>query len=271
MSPFTKIIYDIIYYGFEKFGRYYSDYPAFVHDNKDPENLHRVRLLIPGIADKPMDSWSYPKALFAGTTWGQHCIPPQGSMVWVSFRLGDPNHPLWFHGHFGMGDIINWTDKQKRVNNFWFQTPQGNLIELDDQEGTIRITDAYGNTTQTSKSGVSVVPYKDGKIFQGSLDAGDEAGSMGETTQKVADTHHQSILGLSSSLQSLAQQTADSWAKMAAALNPLAAAAVVLTEAPNIVDNANKIIDNTKTVNKSLTDINDDLPKMTSTKIFLDR
>lgn len=272
MSPVVRVLYDMVYFGLEKLGRYYSEYPGFIVDNKDPENLHRVRLIIPGIADVPMDSWAWPKALFAGSTFGAHCIPPEGTMVWVSFRLGDPNHPIWFNGHYSADDTKNWTTKQKRYNNYWFQTPQGNIIELDDDEGIVTITDAHGNKIQTSSSGVSVIPMQGGKIFHGSLDKGDEAGAMGETAQKVLTTHNKSLLGALSSLSDLSTNLSSMCTKMAAAVSPLGAAAFLISETPSIINSANNLISNNKILNKSLTDTaKNDLPKIPSTKVFLDR
>lgn len=271
MSPFSRILYEMVYIGMEKFGRYYSTYPGFIHDNKDPENLHRVRLIIPGIADSPMDEWAWPKGLFAGPKFGAHIIPPEGTMVWVSFRLGDPNHPIWEQGHFSADDTKNWTDKQKRYNNFWFQTPQGNLIELDDQDGTITITDAHGTVVKTSDKGVSIIPKDDKKIFMGSQDKGDEAGTMGDTMQKIATVQHHAILGAISNIDGLSKQLQSLSSGWQTAISPISAAAVLTAQATSILKQNIDMQKNNKTLNKSLTDVNKDLDKITSKKVFLDR
>lgn len=271
MSPFTRVLYDMIYLGLEKFGRYYSTYPGFIHDNKDPDNLHRVRLIIPGISDAPSDNWAWPKGVFAGTTYGAHCIPPEGTMVWVSFRLGDPDHPLWEQGHFGKGDTDNWTTKQKRYNNYWFQTPQGNIIEMDDEEGTIRITDAHGNVVTTSGKGVSVIPAKGKSLFMGSEDKGDEASAMGDTTQKVAKTQHEALKGAISNISALSQQLQGLGEKWQAAISPILAAGTLTVQGPLLIKQNVDLQKNNKTINKSLTDIDKDLDKITSKKVFLDR
>lgn len=271
MSPIVQVIYNIVYHGMEKLGRYYSEYPGYVFDNKDPDNLCRVRLIIPGIADNPMDDWAWPKDLFAGPGFGAHCIPPEGSVVWVSFRLGDPNHPLWFHGHYGYKDVEDWTDKQKRTNNFWFKTPQGSIIEMDDNEGTIRVTDATGNQIQTSAKGISIIPAKGASIFNGSLDKGDEGTAMGKTTQKIVTVHHKSLLGAISSLSDLSENLGGMMAKMALATTPIGAAAILISDGLSIANSASNVVKNNKTLNKSLTGVNKDLTKIPSTKVFLDR
>ncbi len=271
MNPFVKVLYEIVYLGLERFGRYYSIYPGFVYDNKDPKNMHRLRLVIPGIADTPMDEWAWPHGLFSGETFGAHCIPPEGSTVWVSFRLGDPNYPIWEHGHFGKQDTVTWTDSQKRYNNFWFKTPQGNTIELDDELGTITITDAHGNIAKTSDKGVSMIPAKGKKLFMGSEDKGDEASAMGDTTQKIAKIQHAAIKGAISNIDALSEQIKGLGEKWAVAFNPVAAAGILIAQGPLLVKQNLEVQKNNKTLNKSLTDVDKDLDKITSKKVFLDR
>src|SRR6478609_6207207 len=125
MNPVVKWIYDVMYVGLEKFGRYYSNYRAFVHDNEDPENLHRLQLIIPGIAPNPSDYWAWPKNVYFGKNHGSQCIPQKGEIVWVSFELEDPHRPIWAHGHPGTNDWEKIDKRFKSVKNFWFMTPGG--------------------------------------------------------------------------------------------------------------------------------------------------
>lgn len=131
-------------YGLEKINRYYSSYRAFVIDNDDPDKMGRLILRIPDVTGIDIhQKWAWPKGQFAGSNYGQQIIPPIGSLVWVSFEFGDAQKPLWEHGYFGKGEK---PENLKDIKNFWFKTPEGHLIELDDTNKELRITTTNGKT-----------------------------------------------------------------------------------------------------------------------------
>lgn len=70
-------------------------YRAVVKDNRDPDNLRRLRLQVQTTGSEITD-WAWPVE-----TAGVHVsIPEIGQGVWVSYLGGDPEHPIW-HGQFG--------------------------------------------------------------------------------------------------------------------------------------------------------------------------
>lgn len=74
----------------------YGVYRSVVFDNKDPDGLGRLRLIIPQIfADIPT-GWCWPSGVSGITT----DVPEVNQGVWVSFEGGDPSFPMWF-GVFG--------------------------------------------------------------------------------------------------------------------------------------------------------------------------
>lgn len=131
-------------YGFEKLGRYYSSYRAFVIDNEDPENLSRLILKIPDVTGNNIHpKWAWPKNCYSGKNYGINIIPEKNTMVWVTFEYGDPSRPLWEHGYYGKEEK---PEEFKDLKNFAFKTPGGHLIELDDTKKELRIRTINGKT-----------------------------------------------------------------------------------------------------------------------------
>lgn len=134
MSFIVDLIRELSYAGLESLGRYYSVYRAFVSDNEDPLNASRLRLVIPQIAgDIPYEIWAMPRNVFSGKEYGLQVLPQKGDLVWVEFEMGDPQVPIWSHGHFAKEEkptAGKYTDK----NSYWFQTPQGHSIMINDTD-----------------------------------------------------------------------------------------------------------------------------------------
>lgn len=144
IKPVMDILNSLFREGFEKFGRYYSSYRGYVVDNNDPDKLSRLKLVIPQITGKEsMEYWVWPKNHFSGKDYGSQVIPQKGDMVWVEFEMGNPRAPIWQHGHFGFSSDGKTNEKPANlqdVKNFWFKTPGGHTIELDDTKKKITIT-----------------------------------------------------------------------------------------------------------------------------------
>ncbi len=87
----------------EELGIYLGVYPAIVEDNNDPENLFRLKVRCPIIADKPLD-WALPRGVFAGNGYGLFALPQKGDNVWVTFQRGDATYPIWEYGAIAKGD-----------------------------------------------------------------------------------------------------------------------------------------------------------------------
>jgi len=70
-------------------------YRAVVKDNRDPNNLRRLKLQVQTTGSEVTD-WAWPVE-----PAGLHvAIPEIGQGVWVSYTGGDPEFPIW-HGQFG--------------------------------------------------------------------------------------------------------------------------------------------------------------------------
>ena len=145
-EPIWNVLNAIFREGLEKFGRYYSSYRGFVFDNEDPEGFGRLKLIIPQITGKaPLEYWAWPKGQFSGEGYGMQITPQKGDMVWVEFEMGNPRVPIWDYGHFSFKEDGKTPQKPdieelKSLKNFWFMTPDGHRIELDDENMQIVVT-----------------------------------------------------------------------------------------------------------------------------------
>lgn len=267
-NPLVEIFIDIIYNGLEKFGKYYSTYRAWVIDNDDPQKLQKLKLIIPGIRNNPSDKWVPPCNVFYGINWGSQCIPPKGALVWVEFEKGDPNYPIWRHGYPGTDDTRVTPDRLKSVNNFWFMTPQGSIVEMNDDLGTITVTDARGNIVQTSAKGISMKPLGKGQIFQGDIDKADNPATLGNPAQDILDRHNDQLTSINASIQNLSSQFKSSFEVMALAISPILAAGALLVEAPKVVKTATTEVNNATTRDNTISGIKNDIPKIKSKTVL---
>lgn len=78
--------------------RWDNVYPAIVRDVHDPMRSGRIRVECPPIYGVGKELWS-PWCL---PNFGQHVwsVPLEGDTVWIAFRMGDPNFPVWL-GRYG--------------------------------------------------------------------------------------------------------------------------------------------------------------------------
>ena len=100
--------------GMERFGLYYGSYRAYVFDVEDPDNLNRVRIVLPFLnAHTPYKYWAFPVGNYSGKGYGSQNLPQKGDMIFVEFEYGNLKRPLWKHGHFGKDEKPTTNDRLK--------------------------------------------------------------------------------------------------------------------------------------------------------------
>lgn len=86
--------------------RYFAMRVGEIVDRKDPLNLARVRVRVPGLCE-PMSGWALPVGMPGagspqrGTKW----VPPLHSEVTIFFNGGDPDDPRYMPAHWGTGEM----------------------------------------------------------------------------------------------------------------------------------------------------------------------
>ena len=94
--PYEDFIKNLMQYGMESMQRFYSLYVAIVADNNDPDQLGRIKIVIPELTkDQILNKWITPQAAFGGNNNGFVAVPSVGENVWVTFRCGDPRFPIY--------------------------------------------------------------------------------------------------------------------------------------------------------------------------------
>lgn len=134
---FIRWVRDITMYGLEKIGLYYSQYRGFVADNRDPKNLHRLRINVPDIhGDAVPNLWAWPASNYSGKGYGMQCIPQINDVIWVSFEHGNPRKPLWSYSYFAKDHV-----PEDLIGNhkYWFRTPTGLTILFDNNTKEVHI------------------------------------------------------------------------------------------------------------------------------------
>lgn len=140
-NPIVSALKDMIYFGFETFGRYYSTYRGLVANNVDPLQLQRVQLIIPELGSSNIyNYWASPKGVFSGPGYGMQVIPQNGDLVWVEFERGHPEVPIYTWGYFGNKEIPTDDSDLVDPNCYWFITPGGIRVKLNDTKKTITIS-----------------------------------------------------------------------------------------------------------------------------------
>lgn len=89
--------------------RYYGKYQGFVVDNDDPQRRGRLRALVPDVLGDVWSGWAEACFAYGGAgDLGTFSVPPvtkEGDAfttgVWIEFRGGDAQHPIWVGTFFG--------------------------------------------------------------------------------------------------------------------------------------------------------------------------
>ncbi|PQL94135.1 Rhs element Vgr protein [Apibacter adventoris] len=125
---------------------------ATVMDNNDPEGMSRIRVQF--LWQKPfngMTPWIRSITPYAGAGKGMHVVPEIGEEVIVSFENGNAEKPVSLgamfngkgkSGHGGKGNYIKG-----------IQTPTGNKLQFNDQEGSAMLTDQPGSVSMKFDGG----------------------------------------------------------------------------------------------------------------------
>ncbi len=119
---------------------------AVVMENADPDGLGRIRVQFPWQkAEGEMTPWIRMVTPHAGGDKGFHFIPETGEEVLVGFEGGNAEHP------YMMGSLYNGNGKagvfQNEANDIKaIKTRSGNEFLLNDEEGSIKVTDADGSS-----------------------------------------------------------------------------------------------------------------------------
>lgn len=130
--------------------RFYGKYRGTVVD-VDAATM-RIRANVPSVLGATVSGWCMPCVPYAGPQVGFAFLPEVGSGVWIEFEGGDPSYPIWVGGFWNEGEFPS--DAAARVKVLVTAAPHE--IKLDDDQGSITITDPNGNTVTLDSSGITL-------------------------------------------------------------------------------------------------------------------
>ncbi|WP_203910675.1 phage baseplate assembly protein V [Rhizocola hellebori] len=82
--------------------KYYGKYRATVLNNVDPMQIGRIQVIVPDVSAVVPTSWAMPCLPISGINNGVFAVPAIGAGVWVEFEQGNPDHPIWVGGYWGL-------------------------------------------------------------------------------------------------------------------------------------------------------------------------
>ncbi len=107
---------------------------GIVSDNKDPDELGRVKVKYPWLADDAVSYWARVAAPGAGTTAGVTWLPSVNDEVLLAFEHGDLDHPIVLGGLWNGKDAIPFNYDEDLDNGtvtyFGFTSRTGHKISL---------------------------------------------------------------------------------------------------------------------------------------------
>lgn len=116
--------------------RFYGKYRGVVSDNRDPDNLGRIRARVADVYGEQESGWAMPSVPYAGRSVGLFLIPPTNASVWIEFEHGDPDYPIWTGCFWGRNEVpANPASADKKVLK-----TESATITLDDTSGSSSVT-----------------------------------------------------------------------------------------------------------------------------------
>ena len=113
---------------------------GLVTNNKDPDNLARVRLKFPWFSDDDESEWARVVSLMAGNGRGIVFFPEVDDEVLVAFEQGDIRRPFVIGALWNGVDVMPEEFANDGENNVRFiKSRSGHLIKLDDTEGSEKV------------------------------------------------------------------------------------------------------------------------------------
>jgi len=140
-------VFETLLGGWNRDQRYFGVVVAIVTDNEDPENMHRVKLRFPWLAEGEESNWARVATPMAGANRGIYCLPEVDDEVLVAFEHGAANFPYVVGALWNGKDMPPESNRDGENNCRTFRSRSGHILRLNDQAGSesIEIVDKSGH------------------------------------------------------------------------------------------------------------------------------
>lgn len=171
MSAFIDFKEKLLRSGLEWFGLYYGTYEGTVISNEDKNGRGQLLVSCPSVwgNDKEVKILALPRGQFSGKKIGFYAMPQEGDVVWLTFRYGKPELPLWEYGWWLKDEKIEGAEKDVYI----FATPKGHTWVVDEKNDKIYFNFKNGKAVEITKNNVKI----------GELGGTQEKSTLGETTK----------------------------------------------------------------------------------------
>jgi len=127
--------------------RFYGVVVGIVTNNKDPDNLHRVKVRFPWLSNDVESHWARVAAPMAGKNRGAYFLPEVDDEVLVAFEHGQVDHPYVVGSLWNGKDNAPESNADGENNHRTLRSRSGHVLRFNDKSGneTIEIIDKTGN------------------------------------------------------------------------------------------------------------------------------
>ena len=130
--------------------RFYGKYRGTVTDVDD--RTLRIKAKVPSVLGTQATGWCMPCVPYAGDSVGMAFLPEKGSGVWIEFEGGDVSYPIWVGCYWRENEQPS--DATSKVKTIVTTAPH--KILLDDDAGTITISDSNQNSVTLGSDGIAL-------------------------------------------------------------------------------------------------------------------
>lgn len=120
-------------------GKYYGVVVGIVTNNRDPDNMHRVKVRFPWLNHDDESNWARIASLMAGNDRGAYFLPEVDDEVLVAFEHGSVEHPYVVGALWNGKDQAHESNSDGANNNRSIKSRSGHVIRLDDSSGEEKI------------------------------------------------------------------------------------------------------------------------------------
>lgn len=150
-----QLLQAILLHGLEYFGIYYSKYECIIVDINDPLKSGRLKVQHPGLFGKDTSDWCYPSGMFAGKDKCLFSLPSVGDIVWLSFKNGNLQYPVWGYGLWAKDELPSEATEDYTNIDIW-KTKSGLILQFDNTKETIKLIHPNGLEIEVNKDKIQL-------------------------------------------------------------------------------------------------------------------
>ena len=128
-------------------GKCYGVVVGIVTNNRDPDNMHRVKVRFPWLSQEDESNWARIANPMAGNGRGVYFLPEVDDEVLLAFEHGSIEHPYVVGSLWNGKDQPHENNSDGANNNRSIMSRSGHVVRLCDKSGSesIEIIDKSGN------------------------------------------------------------------------------------------------------------------------------